>query len=331
MTIKKELVFAGLLSCTGIGIEAHGQSVARPERPGGKVILQAFGNFHSGFGAENDDRGFELERCYLGYHCQVSDKLEFKAVMDVGKSDDVDDLHRIAYIKNAQVVWKTGSMVLNGGLIPTTNFKVQEDFWGYRYVKAVFQDYYRFASSADLGLSASYRLAGWAVADAIVVNGEGYKRIQRNDGLLYGLGVTLMPVEGLTVRLYGSINGKSDKSLSNTTLCAAFAGYRCGNMSAGLEYNRIWNKDNVGGLNMEGLSAYGTVRLSSAVSGFARYDNLWQENRTDINGGEAVYMAGVEYRPCRNVRIAPNFRYHDAKSPAVKDKYMLYVSCSFGL
>ena len=36
----------------------------------------------------------------------------------------------------------------------------------------------------------------WSSADAIIVNGEGYKKIQINDGLNYGVGVTLAPVEG---------------------------------------------------------------------------------------------------------------------------------------
>ena len=32
------------------------------------------------------------------------------------------------------------------------------------------------------------------MADAIVVNGEGYKKIQKNDGLMYGIGATITPI-----------------------------------------------------------------------------------------------------------------------------------------
>ena len=91
-------------------------------------------------------------------------------------------------------------------------FNFQEKFWGYRYAMKSFQDGYKFGSSADLGLSATYKFASWISADAIIVNGEGYKKIQKNDGLNYGLGVTLTPVKGLSVRLYGGLNESSDEN-----------------------------------------------------------------------------------------------------------------------
>jgi flavin-dependent dehydrogenase len=45
---------------------------------------------------------------------------------------------------------------------------------------------------------------------------------------------------------------------------------------------------------------------------------------------DLAYMAGVEIEPCKYVKIAPNFRYHDMKMPEAKDKYYLYISCFFG-
>ena len=75
-----------------------------------------------------------------------------------------------------------------------------------RYVMKSFQDEYKYGSSADLGLSASYQWADWIATDVILVNGEGYKKIQVDDGLNYGVGVTLTPVKGLSVRLYGGMN-----------------------------------------------------------------------------------------------------------------------------
>ena len=128
--MKKKWIMTGLLSFLAMaGMAQEGKD----EMPQGKAIVQVFGNFHAGFGKENDDRGYELERSYLGYE-------------------------------------------------------------------------YKFGSSADLGLSAAYEFADWISADAIIVNGEGYKKIQSNEGLSYGLGVTLTPVSGLQVRLYGGWN-----------------------------------------------------------------------------------------------------------------------------
>ena len=96
------------------------------QSPKGQPIIQVFGNFHTGFGHLNDNRGFELDRSYLGYQYNLGKGLQVKAVMDIGQSDDVNDYHRIAYIKNAQITWKTGKLTLNGGLISTTQFNMQE-------------------------------------------------------------------------------------------------------------------------------------------------------------------------------------------------------------
>ena len=121
-TMKTKLILAGVLTCIGIGAQAQN---AKTEEPKGKAIVQVFGNFHTGFGADNDDRGFELERSYLGYEYNFGKGLSAKAVMDIGKSSNVNDYQRIAYIKNAQVQWKSGNLTLSGGLISTTQFNFQ--------------------------------------------------------------------------------------------------------------------------------------------------------------------------------------------------------------
>ena len=101
--MKTKVILAGLLAC--IGISAKAQDV-KTDEPKGKAIVQVFGNFHSGFGTDNDNRGFELERSYFGYEYNFGNGLSAKAVMDIGKSSDVSDYHRIAYIKNAMITWK---------------------------------------------------------------------------------------------------------------------------------------------------------------------------------------------------------------------------------
>lgn len=301
-----------------------------PDTAKGEFIIKVFSNFHTGFGAANNDRGFAMDRSYFGYQYSVGNGLSFKAVMDVGQSSNVNDLQRIAFIKNAQVSWKKERLTLHGGLISTTSFKVQEDFWGYRYMKMVLQDYYKFASSADLGLSAAYKFADWISGDVIVVNGEGYKKLQVNDGLQYGAGLTIKPIKNLTLRLYGSLNEGGNDNAEDIGIYAFFTGYKHEKFSLGAEWNMMQNAKNVTDANLEGVSVYSTVKLSGMVNAFARYDNIWSKNDWNISKDESTYMAGVEIRPCQYIKIAPNFRYHDAKSPMVKDTYYLYLSCFFG-
>ena len=77
--MKKTMIMAGLLACMGITAQAQD---TKSEEPKGKAIVQVFGNFHTGFGAENNDRGFELDRSYLGYEYNLGNGLSVKGVMD---------------------------------------------------------------------------------------------------------------------------------------------------------------------------------------------------------------------------------------------------------
>ena len=317
----------GLVAC--IGITAQAQD-AKVEEPKGKAIVQVFGNFHSGFGETNNDRGFELERSYLGYEYKLVDGLSVKGVMDIGKSSDVSDYQRIAYIKNAMVSWKKGDFTLNGGLISTTQFNFQEKFWGYRYIMKSFQDEYKFGSSADLGLSASYKFADWVSADAIIVNGEGYKKIQKNDGLNYGLGLTLTPVKGFQVRLYGGLNESGQDGKSDVVNMAAFAGYKCDRFTIGAEYNHMLNASNTKGNDQFGYSAFASVKVAKNADIYARFDDLYSKNDWNISKDEQAAIIGAQFKLGKYVKVAPNFRMSMPKADGAKNEYSAYVNCYFG-
>lgn len=325
--MKTKVILAGLLAC--IGITAQAQDV-KTEEPKGKAIVQVFGNFHTGFGAENDDRGFELERSYFGYEYNFGNGLSAKAVMDIGKSSDVSDYQRIAYIKNAMVTWKKGGLTLNGGLISTTQFNFQEKFWGYRYIMKSFQDEYKFGSSADLGISAAYKFADWVSADAIIVNGEGYKKIQKNDGLNYGLGVTLTPVKGFQIRLYGGLNESGEDNKKDIANVAAFVGYKHEKFTIGAEYNQMWNASYTDGADQNGYSIFASAKLSKIADIYARFDDLYSKNDWNINKDEAAAILGAQFKLGKYVKIAPNFRMSMPKAEGAKNGYSAYVNCYFG-
>ena len=297
----------------------------------GKAIIQVFGNFHSGFGHDNNDRGFELDRSYLGYQYDLGKGLQIKGVMDIGQSDDVNDYHRIAYIKNALISWKTGNLTLTGGLIPTTQFNMQEKFWGYRYIMKTFQALYKFGNSADLGISATYKFTDWLSADAIVVNGEGYKKIQKEDGLMYGLGATLTPIEGLSLRLYYGLNESIEENKKDKQNLATFIGYKGKGFSLGAEYNLYMNDKNQEGADLYGLSIYGSASLNKKTELYARYDNLSSKNNWNEAKDQSGIIAGLQFKLGKYVKIAPNFRMNIPKAEGVDNKYMGYISCYFGL
>ena len=317
----------GLVTCISITAQAQDTKVEEPE---GKAIVQVFGNFHTGFGAENDDRGFELERSYLGYEYKLGNGLSVKGVMDIGKSSDVNDYQRIAYIKNAMVSWKRGNLTLNGGLISTTQFNFQEKFWGYRYIMKSFQDEYKFGNSADLGLSVAYKFADWLSADAIIVNGEGYKKIQKVDGLNYGLGLTLTPVKGLQIRVYGGLNESDEDGKKDITNLATFIGYKHAKFTLGAEYNQMWNASNKEDAGLNGYSLFGSVKLSDVTELYARFDDLYSKNDWNIAKDEQAAILGAQFKLGKYVKIAPNFRLTVPKADGAKNGYYAYVNCYFG-
>ena len=326
--MRKRFILAGLMACLCLGANAQEKKV---EEPKGKAIVQVFGNFNTGFGADNDSRGFELERSYLGYEYDLGNGLKIKSVMDIGKSSDVSDNQRLAYVKNAMITWKKDNFTFNGGLISNIQFNFQEKFWGYRYVAKGFQDMYKFGNSADLGISASYKLNDFISADAIIVNGEGYKKLQKKDGLNYGVGVTLTPVKGFSVRLYGSINEASDDSQKNTSNFAAFVGYKGDGFSLGAEYNTMKNASFADGADQHGYSVFSTVKLSGKTEIFARFDDLFSADDWNISKDEQAAILGAQFKLGKYVKLAPNFRMSMPKAAGAENRYWGYVSFYFGL
>ncbi len=283
----------------------------------GKPIIQVFGDFHTGFGENKEELGFDLSRAYLGYQYELQKGLSIKAVMDIGQSKDVGDYQRIAYIKNAQISWKHNNFTLNGGLISTTQFNEIEKFWGHRYVMKSFQDEYKFGHSADLGLSASYKFTSWLTTDVIVTNGEGYKKLQQGNGLQYGIGATLNPTKGLFFRLYAGIND------TNTLNYSFFTGYKNEIFSLAGEYNIMEN-------SKQGVSLYGTVQLSKNSEFYARYDML--EVREDLsNEGYSCVRGGFQYAFNDKIKISPNLKISVPINNNSNPEYFAFISFYFGI
>lgn len=326
--MKTKTILAGILACTGF--TANAQSEQSSEEINGKAIIQVFTNFHNGFFSHNDDRGFELERSYLGYECKIGKELSIKGVADFGKSSAVDDYQRIAYIKNAMVKWHRNKLTLSGGLISTTQFGFQEKFWGYRYVRKSFQDEYKFGSSADLGLSLAYDFSEYFSADAIVVNGEGYKKMQNKDGLNYGIGATIKPVKGLQARVYGGVNQKSEEDQKSISNFAAFLGYKCDAFSIGTEYNHIWNSSYKEDADLSGMSFYVDAKVGKKTNIYARYDELFSKDDWNKAKDESAAILGCQIKLNKYVKIAPNIRLNMPKEEDADNVCYAYVNCFFG-
>lgn len=295
----------------------------------GKPIVTLFTNVHTGFGNAKKDAGFDLERSYLGYAFQVTKKLSGKVVFDIGPSKvEGSDLERIAYIKNAMLTWETGNFTLNFGLISLVQFNLQEKFWGYRYIRKSFQDEYKFNSSADMGVIGKYKFTSWFSADLNLINGEGYKKINKDNHFRYGTGITLNLHKNLLFRVYGDLyNGNGDES-ENQYSSALFLGYKNKRFSAGAEYNRLFNTGFNDKHDQTGYSVYTSVNLSPKFTLFGRYDNL--SSRYHYSSSDQQFgLVGLQYSPNKYLKLSPNYQI---KSPHTgENASLLYLNLSFNL
>ncbi len=306
------LAQATLLMATLLPLAAQAQPSSREDESRGKVILTAFGNFHTAFSSIEQsapEAAFALDRAYLGYDYRLNDQWGARIVYDMGRGDDAS-LQRIGYVKNAYLNYRRGALSLQAGLIGTRAFALQEKAWGHRYVAKSFMDENKWASSADLGIVAEYRPADWLAADLSIFNGEGYKHLQADNQFLYGLGLTLTPLRSLQLRAYADIKTTALDSLDNQSTMALAFSYRSERFTLGAEYNRMVNHNHHAGHTLQGLSLYASGRFSAALTLYGRYDRgcsfdneeLWhysQDGRTAI--------VGLQWKVNQLVSLSPNF------------------------
>ena len=297
-------------------------------KPGGKPFMKIFSNYHTTFSDGESASAFELTRVYLGYEYNFNENFSAKANIDVA-DPGVGGLEMTAYVKNAYLKYKATNFTVNFGLISTTQFKLQEHAWGYRYIEKSFQDAYKFNSSADLGVSVAYKFSDAISADVILVNGEGYKKLQGDSAMRTGFGVTITPVKQLTGRVYYDFISKDNTQSS----LATFVGYTAADFSVGAEYNQQFNAGFKDDRELSGMSFYGTVKASSKVKLYARFDNLYSNtvagssNDWNLSKDGQLYLVGLEYAPVKGVKLAPNFRGWNPADDNNKFSTSLFLNC----
>lgn len=294
----------------------------------GSPIITVFADAGAGFDKNGvASLGFNLERAYLGYQYKLNENWKAKVVYDMGKGDD-NALQRLGYVKNAEIDYSRGRWSVSMGLTSTTQFGVQEKFWGYRYVYKSMMDQCKWGSSADLGVTATYKATDWLSADLAIFNGEGYKKVQADEQLQYALGVTMKPVDGLTVRVYGDM--KTYKDTVSQHNIVFFAGYKTKTMRVAAEYNVQLNHGGAEGRRLQGVSVYGAVATGEHGEVYARYDrgdsfanDAWQYGQ---DGQTAI--VGYHYQANKIFSFSPNLRMNQATG---SDKLSVFACVSMSV
>ncbi len=329
--MKLKILLPALL-LTSLCASAQIDSLKVSLQQNGKPIIMIFGNFHSEF-ADIENTGFEIQRAYLGYQYMISESFSTTVIYDAGESSDVGDLQRIGFLRNAFLTWKKSNFTLNVGLLDMKLHDTQLKAWGHRYIMRTFQDKYKFAHVADLGMVAEYQFGSLFVADVTFVNGEGFKKISVDPYFLYGAGLTCKPFSGLTLRITGTYKDYDHgyDFLTGQENLSCFAGYENNKFGAGVEYSAIWNTSNSEGKHQDGFSAFIYTCLTAKAEIFARWDCLSSANEWNIDREENAAILGFQYSPNKHIRISPNIWVAIPKATPTEPKITGYISLEIKL
>jgi hypothetical protein len=249
------------------------------------------------------------------------------------------------YLRNAYINWKDKGFNVHVGQIGLLQFSLQERYWRYRYVMKSFQDLNKMAPSVDLGATVSYKFNSFVSADLSLTNGEGYKDVSANNSNKYAAGVSLIPVKNTVLRVYGDIykdsedvreavpEGSTGIAYVDQKTISLFAGYQNDKISAGAEYNHVFNKGMVKNRNYYGYSFYASGKVADKWSVFARYDLMNSKVPEGFsqpwNDDGQLIMVGTEFHPLKQIKIAPNFR--NINPDRSKSKPYLFINLEVNL
>ena len=307
-------------------------------QPQGEPILRIFSNFHSGITSADNNSVFEIERAYLGYGYKMSPNFSASILLDIGSPEDESVyamVKRYAYFKNAYVKYSKDNWDVSFGIIGMNHFKVQEKFWGYRYVKKSFADEYKFGKSADLGILANWKVNKQLSVDAAIVNGEGYSQLQSDSKFEYTAGATLQFPKTLTWRCFVNY-GPSETNPK--MVYAAFLGYKLGEkLTLAVEYNFLQNYKYTEGKNQFGYSFYSTYNVKKNWKFFGRYDilksNVLDGTSTPWNlakDGTAI-VAGFERKLNDYLKVSLNYKDWYPTAANLENTSYIYLNMEFKL
>lgn len=270
---------------------------------------------------------FELNRVYLTYKNNLSNKLSYKFITDVGRFNTGKDNRLSVYLKNALLAWKTDFGKFIFGLQGMNMFSVQEHNWGYRFIEKSPMDLFKFASSADLGVGYYNKFSNNVNVSFLVTNGTGYKKSENDNYKKFSFqifyGNPSISEGGFNVGTSLSLESYDFSNLIDTTtenriVFGGFAGYSNGKFQIGAEYNLLHES----GINLTEniLSGYTNIKISNLINAFGRVD-IYDPNTKNDNDGLTYFVGGLNFNSGKTLNIAPNIKY---KNPKFGNSEMIY-------
>ena len=271
-----------------------------------------------------DKSSFAFNRIYFTYSNTISDQISFKFQTDVGRFDLVDydkeakfatidespEMgHLFAYIKKAQLDWKSPISKITLGMQGMNVFNVTEKTWGFRFIEKSPMDKHKFSASADMGIGVSGKFNDISYS-LLSTNGVGYKK-EENDAfkktsiqLVYGE-KKLVKNDGFNVGTSLSFESYSDDGNYMESVMAFFGGYAGNGFRVGAEFDT--KTDSKTELSEQIIAFYGSYKFTDDFEGLM-YIDMYDSN-TDVDKNSETYIiAGLNYYPTKGLTITPNIR-----------------------
>ena len=284
-----------------------------------------------------NDAGFGLKRVYFTYQQEISENVSYKFQTDVGQLDigDFDDDDQlagtkktqfVAYLKKAQLDWKTSCGKLTFGMQGMNIFNVTEKTWGFRFLEKSAMDLNKFSSSADMGIGYSgiFNNLNYSF---MYTNGSGYKKsetdkhkkisaqfvygqknLSKKDGFNIGTSFSMEP--------YNYTDTDLNVSTKNKTLMAFYGGYAGNGLRIGAEFDT--HIDDGTDITQQIIAGYVNYKISDKINILGRVDMFdpWTESIDDLDtagtneekDSQTNIIAGFNYIPAKGLTITPNVR-----------------------
>ncbi len=294
---------------------------------------------------EQDDFAFTVRRTYFGYNYNISPNFSSTILLEGSDNIVTSGGHRTVFIKALYLKWDNliprASIFLGQSSTPSWSF-VSEPVWGYRFVEKTLMDFRGLSTSNDFGIRITGKIDSDEIFGYSLMYANGTASKPENDKIKKGyahfnaelfdkkiIADVGFEYEGSAVSF---VEAPLDKSKTNLS---GFIAYRGENLAAGVEgayqirqnYKTI--TDTLDVISYEdnypmGISAWikGTI-IKDKLDFYIRTD-IWnpdldykEEEDTNFPYEETFILAGLDWKPHKNVRISPNVwinTYKDKRS-----------------
>ena len=319
--------FLGAAAMTALATAGMGVGAAHAEAStdiSGRIYANAssISEKIDGVKTAKDGVGLDVKRFYLGvdhkfddiYHVAVTTDFTYSSA--TGLTD--------VYIKKAYGEANISpELDLRIGATDLPWVPFVEDLYGYRYVENVLIDRLKFGTSSDWGIHAKGKLGGIVSYAVAVVNGGGYKKLQRSKSVDLEGRVSVEPVKGLVAGV-GGYTGKLNQDIQGGaptmhtyTRYDAVIGYKTDLFAVGAEYMHAKNLKQILTVatdSADGYSGWVTVKPTKQVAVFARYDHAKPSKTLQPTLKNDYFNVGVEYTATKTVNFSLVYKNEQNKN-----------------